>query len=161
MLRLRPLVPEDAENLADWGMDPDFRVAADWAYRSRAQHLRFHQDLIEHCTDDPSRLAVTDDDQLVGYVDFTPDDTDGCELGIVIGPSQRWGQHLGRRVITLAAQHARRRYAASRVWARTHKTNARSRRMLIGAGFVEVGPCGTDDYGGETVTVIEYEFPQD
>ena len=158
MLKLRPLVPEDAENLADWGMDQVFRVAADWANRDRDQHLRFHQDLIEHLTDDPSRLAVTDHDQLVGYVDFTPDDTASCELGIVIGPSQRWGHHLGRRAITLATQHARRHYAASRVWARTHTTNAASRHMLVAAGFVEVGPCGTDDYRGETVTIIEYEL---
>jgi hypothetical protein len=30
---------------------------------------------------------------------------------------------------------------------------------LTGAGFVEVGPCGTEEYRGEVVTVIAYELP--
>jgi len=156
MLELRPLVTEDAAHLADWGMDENFRAAADWASRTRNGYLQFHQKLIASNSDQPTRLAVIDGDQLVGYVDFTVDDSGSCELGIAIGPSDRWGQHLGREAIILAAHYAKHHYAASHVWARTHRTNAAARRMLIAAGFAEVGPCGTDEYRGQSVTLIRY-----
>lgn len=158
MLKLRPLNVEDAQLLADWGMDDDFRVAADWANRGRDQHLRFHQDLIASISDDPHRLAVIDGDQLVGYVDFTPDGSGSCELGIAIGPSDRWGRHLGRDAILLAAEHAKRHFAADQVWARTHITNTAARRMLVAAGFVEAGPCGTEEYQGQPVALVSYQL---
>lgn len=159
MLELRPLIAEDAEHFADWGMDDEFRAAAGWTDRQREEHLRFHQDLIEHNREDPRRLAVAEYGELLGYVDFTPNSDGSCELGIVIGPRGRWGQHYGRRALSTAADHARGHYAASRVWARTHANNPTARRMLIAAGFIEAGACGTDEYRGEPVTVIRYELP--
>lgn len=159
MLKLRTLAAEDAEHFADWGMDDHFRSAAGWADREWDQHLRFHQDLIERNRQDPRRLAVTNDGELVGYVDFTPEPDGICELGIVIGPRQLWGEGYGRRALSAAVDYARHKYASSRVWARTHATNAAARHMLVAAGFIETGPCGTDEYRGESVTVVKYELP--
>lgn len=159
VLELRPLVAGDAEQLADWGMDREFCAVAGWDEGDRGENLRFHADLIERNRDANSRLAITDGNQLIGYVDFTPDNAGSCELGIAIGPSERWGHGYGRAAIALAVGHARRRYAARRLWARTHETNIRARRMLTGAGFIEVGSEGTEEYRGESVAIIRYELP--
>lgn len=159
MLELRPLATEDAEHFANWGMDDRFRSAAGWADREWGPALRFHQDLIERTREDPRRLAIINDGELVGYVDFTPEPGGGCELGVVIGPRQLWGHGYGRRALTAAADYARHKYPSTRVWARTHTTNAAARHMLIAAGFIETGVCGTDKYRGESVTVVSYELP--
>lgn len=159
MPEVRPLRSDDADSFADWGIDEEFRSAAGWADRSRAELLEFHQRLIERSREDPRRFAAVADGELVGYVDFTPDRDGSCELGIVIGPRQRWSQHHGRHVLSAAVDYAKDHFAASRIWARTHATNAAARRMLTAAGFLETGPCGTDEYRGRTVTVIGYELP--
>jgi RimJ/RimL family protein N-acetyltransferase len=161
MITLRPLVAEDADHLADWGMDEDFRTAADWCDADRDRNLQFHRDLIDRIRADPRRLAVTDHDELVGYVDFTIYDDHSCELGIAIGPSSRWNRGLGRQAIIAAASHARRHFGASRVWARTLRTNHAAHRMLIAAGFADAGVCGVEDYRGEPVPVIRYELPEE
>ncbi|MSY83360.1 MAG: GNAT family N-acetyltransferase [Actinobacteria bacterium] len=93
---LNALVPDDAQTIAGWGRDPEFRLAADWSeegtHLDRVSRLRT---LIEDPPLDLLRLGVQHGGVLVGYVDLRGVDSHERELGYLIGNRSRWGQGLG------------------------------------------------------------------
>lgn len=161
MISLRQLTAEDAPDLADWGMDREFRVAAGWSDRTRDGYLRFHTDHLVNMPEDEVMLGITRQDRLVGYVCFYLDSQTGCELGIAVGPSSNWSHGYGRQAIALATRYAITELKQSRVWAETHPANIAARRMLRAAGFVESGTFGgVESYHGQAAALVQYELSE-
>ncbi|WP_328530759.1 GNAT family N-acetyltransferase [Nocardioides sp. NBC_00368] len=155
-MRLRPLSPGDEHVYAAWAEDEEFRVANGWPERDRDGHLRHWRRLIEAPPPELIRLAVEVDEEVVGYADLHGLAPDTRELGIAIGPSSRWGQGLGQRAIKTALTYGFSVLDLTRIWAETHETNARAKKLFDATGFIETGRHGTDTYRGEDVSLVQY-----
>ncbi|MEU8663473.1 GNAT family N-acetyltransferase [Actinoplanes philippinensis] len=134
-IRLRPLRASDAEVIAGWASDPQFRAAAAWTDRSPAEHLSFHRTLIATPPAGLLRLGAVHDGFLVGYVDLHGTDPDGRELGFVIGERSRWGAGLGRAAAAAGIAHGFEKLALLEIRAEADDHNRRSIRILESLGM--------------------------
>ncbi|GAA1645129.1 GNAT family N-acetyltransferase [Actinoplanes couchii] len=134
-VRLRPLTIADAEVIAGWAADPDFRAVADWPDRTPEQYLTFHRGLITSPPPDLLRLGVIHNGDLVGYVDLHGDDPHWRELGFVIGERSRWGAGLGRAAAEAATAHGFDSLNLHEIRAEAATGNHRSLRILHSLGM--------------------------
>lgn len=95
---LRTLVTADADVIARWATDPDFRRAADWSDLPEAEHHAFQSRLIASPPPGLLRLGAERDGQLIGDVDLHGTTPGRRELGYTVGPRALWGRGLGLAV---------------------------------------------------------------
>ena len=135
---------DDADTIAAWGDDPDFRRAAEWSNGStrddRSSRLRH---LIETPPPDLLRLGVEHDGVLVGYVDLRGTNGHERELGYVIGGRSRWGQGLGFAAASAACAFAFEDLGLTAVTAEVAAANMRSIAILNRLGMRELGVAET------------------
>lgn len=138
---LRPLVPDDAQTIAAWGRDPEFRRAAHWSeqgtHRDRVSRLRA---LIEDPPSDLLRLGVQHGSLLVGYVDLHGARNDERELGFVVGDRSRWGRGLGFAAASAACAYGFEELRLTSITAEVAAANRRSVEILHRLGMREQGP---------------------
>lgn len=138
---------DDADTIAAWGDDPDFRRAAGWSNESRrddrSSRLRH---LIETPPPDLLRLGVEHDGVLVGYVDLRGTDGHERELGYVIGDRLRWGQGLGFAAASAACTFAFEDLGLTVLTAEVAAENMRSIAILNRLGMRELGAAETSGH---------------
>ena len=90
---------------------------------------------------DGSHFAIETDGEAIGICDlFHFDETARtCELGIIIGNKDYWGQGYGREAIGLLLQHAFQYHNLHKVWLRVNANNLRAIGAYRACGFVEEG----------------------
>lgn len=136
---LRSVCLEDADEIAGWGDDPVFCRAAGWSTAvstsQRREHLR---GLVQDPPPDLLRLAVTYEQQVVGYVDFAGSNAHHRELGYVVGPRSRWGQGLGGAAARAACDFGFGVLGLATIHAEVDAANARSIAILQGLGMREL-----------------------
>lgn len=148
MARLRPLMPDDVETLASWGLDAELCAAAEWTV---GKPLNYHREywtrLIESPPEDLLRLAVVaDGDRVVGYTDLFGQDSAERELGFVIGERAMWGRGLGTMAASLTLEHGFSILGLSTIVAEAWDANDGSIRILRKIGMRETGRGETGVY---------------
>ncbi|MBC7460505.1 MAG: GNAT family N-acetyltransferase [Thermoleophilia bacterium] len=148
-VNVRPLVLADAAVFAGWASDRDFCLAADWSLdRSAAEHVSFHEQLIEAAPIGLLRLAAVHAGELVGWVDLHADGGPTRELGFLVGGRDRWGLGLGGRTAAAGVAHAFDVLELPEVWAEAVALNHASVRILERLGMDEVERGGGAAYRG-------------
>ena len=139
-VRLRPLLPADAQTFADWGADPQFCRHAEWrAGRPPADRLRFWEELISAPPPDLVRLGADCDQELVGYVDLHGTAPGRRELGYTIGGRDRWGLGLGTAAAAAGLTYGFSELGLDEIWAEALDATTASVRILQRLGMRETG----------------------
>lgn len=158
-LHLRPLQREDAGVLAGWGEDDLFCLHAGW---STTSHAALHDFWVRQVEDPPAELirlaAENVNGGLVGYVDLHGLDPGEKELGFVIGPSDRWGQGLGRRAAEAGLVYGFEELSLERIWAEAVAINTASVRILRSLGMQETGPGGPGAFLHEDSYYLQFHI---
>lgn len=150
-MTLRPLERADADVLAAWAEDDRFCQHAGWTLRSPAAIRDFWVRQVEAAPADLIRLAaLSEENDLVGYVDLDGDGQRERELGFLVGPSQRWGRGLGRRVAKAGLAYGFDVLLLDSIWAEAIVANTASVRILRALGMRE-----TDRGSAETFLQVE------
>jgi len=158
---LRALEVEDATVLASWQTDAVFAAHAGWRVTSDpADGEQWWRASI--LDPDPLllRLAVTGDAALVGFVDLYGARSDERELGLVIGPSSRWGRGLATSAAGAALAHGFVQLGLRRVWAEAVAANHASVRVLEKAGLSPAGRGRAEEFLGEPSHYELFEITQ-
>ena len=144
---LSALVPDDAQTIAAWGRDPEFRRAADWSeegtHLDRVSRLRT---LIEDPPLDLLRLGVQHEGVLVGYVDLHGALDDKRELGFVIGDRSRWGQGLGFAAASAACVYGFEELRLTTITAEVAAANERSVAIIRRLGMHDQGQMDSQGF---------------
>jgi RimJ/RimL family protein N-acetyltransferase len=149
---LRPLVLSDVTTYASWGLDRRFCEHAGWTVDLplSGHEAHWHKLIAQlaHPEPDLVRMAAVVRDQPVGYVDLAGDDASPRELGYVVGPSDRWGQGVGRTVARLGLEHGFDHLGLDEIRAEALDANHASVRILTSLGMTETGKGSEEDFLG-------------
>lgn len=147
---LRPLDLSDVPTYAAWGLDQLFCEHAGWTIGLPiAEHEDHWRRLITEPRPDHLRLAAIADDEVVGYVDFAGAEPRRRELGYVVGPSNRWGQGLGREIAHCGLKLGFKDLELDELWAEAVDANTASIRILSALGMTETGRGDDEPFLGE------------
>lgn len=137
---LRPIERSDLRTYVSWGRDRVFCEHAGWTVDlPEPEHEAHWSALIERPKPNLVRLAAVAGDHVVGYVDLAGEESDRRELGYAIGPSDRWGQGLGRTAAGLGLEHGFHELGLREIWAEAVDANRASVRILTALGMTETG----------------------
>jgi RimJ/RimL family protein N-acetyltransferase len=149
---LRPLETEDAISLFKWFNDQ--RVLEDLG----AEHIYFCVSLEEEramvekmLLDSRSKFFIIlrlEGNRPIGLIGLANIDqrNAGCELRIVVGEVEEWGQGNGEDAVRALLRHAFETMNMHRVWLRVADYNQRARRMYARCGFRDDGALREDHY---------------
>ena len=159
---LRPLAPEEAEGLADWGGDEEFCRAAGWTVGlSRQEHVRFQQRLITEPPADLTRPGVYKDGRLVGYVALQGGESRRRELGFLIGERRLWGRGFGAAAARAGLLHGFTKMHLTEIWAEALEANVASIAILRRLGMRETGLGAQGEYSGIVSRYRQYSLAAD
>lgn len=144
---LSALELDDAQTIARWGRDPEFRQAAGWSdegtHLDRVSRLRT---LIEYPPLGLLRLGVQHVGVLVGYVDLRGVDSHERELGYLIGDRSRWGRGLGFAAASAACLYGFEELRLTTITAEVAAKNERSVAILRRLGMREQGQMASPGF---------------
>ena len=130
MARLRNLTLRDLDSLVRWRNDPNVnRHLADRLRSMEEAEKWFHKAKSSRTV---WLKAITDKGQTVGYatVESVDEENRKCELALVIGEADRWGNGIGAFVLNKMLEYAFEVLHMHRVWAVVARGNERSERLL-------------------------------
>lgn len=158
-VRIRPIVMEDFPSVLNWSRDELFCSANGWeSNREKEELYQWWKRLVMEIPEDFIRLGLELDGKLIGYVDFADIQNDTAEFGIAIGDSGLWGKGIGYQAALAALDHASTALGITKIFAETHETNLRSRRLLEKIGFKELSRKGNEIYLGENVQLVQLQL---
>ncbi|MBE3559290.1 MAG: GNAT family N-acetyltransferase [Ktedonobacteraceae bacterium] len=135
---LRPLEPDDIDQLYSWESDSELNILAGWSpLRSRAAFRQVHEQRIMHPPDDLVTLGIQVGERLVGYVQLAQIEREErrAAVGILIGDKQAWGRGIGSAALRILLDYAFTIEELERVYAETYSFNTRSFRLMERVGF--------------------------
>ena len=159
LLRLRGLEPGDALEVAAWGKDPEFCLAAGWrADLPLAELVEYWDGVIASPPAHLRRMAAVLDGVVIGYVDLHGTDPEVLELGYVVGPSARWAQGLGTAAARLGLRYAFTVLDLVGVWAEAPANNTASVRILQRLGMLDAGMGEQTTFADEPTRYLRFSL---
>lgn len=157
-IQLRELRLKDFSQVMEWSRDMEFCFANGWEpSREKEELYQWWANCVNGKMDDFLRIGIEFEGRLIGYADLADIRYGTAEFGIAIGETDLWGKGAGPAAAKKLLSYAKETLGISNVFAETHRTNYRSRRMLEKLGFQEISRNGTDIYRGEETALIQYE----
>lgn len=157
-IQLRPLRLKDFSQVVEWSRDMEFCFANGWEpSREKEELYQWWANCVNGRTDDFLRIGIEYEGRLIGYADLADIRYGMAEFGIAIGERALWGKGMAPAAARKLLSHAKETLGIAKVFAETHQTNLRSRRMLEKLGFQEVSRNGKEIYLGEETALIQYE----
>ena len=156
-IQLRALRLNDFGRVVQWSRDVEFCLANGWQPSIEEEELyQWWANCVNGKTENFLRVGIEQEGLLIGYVDLADIRYGTAELGIAIGEKSFWGKGIGTAAATKLLSYAKETLGITKVFAETHKTNIRSRKMLQKLGFQEISRHGTDFYCGEETPLIQF-----
>lgn len=147
VLTLRPLERADADAFAIWAEDDLFCQHAGWTMGSPDAVRDFWAQQVQTPPADLVRLAVSSgESDLLGYIDLYGVESRERELGFLVGPSQRWGRGLGRRVADAGLAYGFDELLLDHIWAEAVAANTASVRILRALEMHETGRGSAESF---------------
>ena len=157
-VQLRPLRLKDFSRVMEWSRDMEFCFANGWEpSREKEELYQWWANCVSGKMDDFLRIGIEFEGRLIGYADLADIRYGMAEFGIAIGETELWGKGAGPAATRKLLSYAKETLGISRVFAETHQTDYRSRRMLEKLGFQKISRNGTDIYYGEETVLIQYD----
>jgi RimJ/RimL family protein N-acetyltransferase len=135
-VRLRPMTPDDAPQLARWAADPEF-ARSQWG-RMRTQGVDAAREFIGWFDKPGSRLfAIEHEGRAIGFANFRDLNAGDrkCEIGLGIGERDLWSQGLGRDALRTLLRHLFDDLDLQRVALHVIATNDRAIASYKSCGF--------------------------
>ncbi|MEW6050715.1 MAG: GNAT family N-acetyltransferase [Candidatus Zixiibacteriota bacterium] len=136
---LRDMVFDDLDHLVRWRNDPEVS-------RYLADRLKTRQEAETWLTrlganSKVWRKVILLDGRIIGYgaVESIDEKSRKCELALVIGEPECWGQGIAGQVVREMLRYAFVDLKMHRVFAATVRGNERSMRLITRSGFREEG----------------------
>lgn len=159
---LRPLELRDIDAMVGWSRDDAFCRAAEWTVGLADSAMREHcLAMIHQPSPDLLRMAVTGNDQIVGYADLFGTDPTNRELGILIGRRSGWGRGLGRTGAALMLAYGFDSLGLHTITAEAWDANIRSIRLLQSLGMHETGRGDDGIYQGTATWYRQFAITRD
>jgi putative acetyltransferase len=149
-LMLRRFTIDDVQDVYAYAKDPDVGPNAGWKPHASVAHSKMI--IEEHFLKQPHGFAIVDKatTKVIGSIGLTKKPFRKVyELGYSLGKDY-WGQGLMSEVAPLMLQYGFDTLKAKQIVAKTHKTNARSERVLVKTGltFYKFRPRAVRRYDG-------------
>jgi RimJ/RimL family protein N-acetyltransferase len=136
MTILRDLAIEDLDLLVRWRNDTVVNLYLSNRLKSREEAEVWFNKLKAN----PKiwLKAIIENSRIIGYaaVESIDEKNRQCELAIVIGETDCWGNGIGTGVLKTMLEYAFDTLCMHRVWAAVARGNDRSERLVKRAGFV-------------------------
>lgn len=157
-IQLRPLRLKDFSQVVEWSRDMEFCFANGWEpSREKEELYQWWANCVNGTTDHFLRIGIEYEGRLIGYADLADIRYGMAEFGIAIGERALWGKGMAPVAARKLLSYAKETLGIDKVFAETHQTNHRSRKMLEKLGFKEVSRNGKEIYRGEETALIQYE----
>lgn len=156
-IQLRPLRLKDFSRVVEWSRDMEFCFANSWELSREEEELyQWWAACVNGRMDHFLRIGIEFEGRLIGYADLADIRYGTAEFGIAIGETALWGKGVGPAAAKKLFSYAKETLGITKIWAETHRTNGRSRKMLQKLGFQEISRNGTDIYYGVETALIQY-----
>ncbi|MGH2535216.1 MAG: GNAT family N-acetyltransferase [Thermomicrobiales bacterium] len=142
LVNLRAVERADAVIIHGWFNDPE--IMRGWGVPAATCSMAWVQRRIEEWLDDEVRLdrpvamiVETMDAEAIGLIvlsDLRPNSR-SCELSILIGGLERWGQGYGTDALRTTLDTSFSEWNLHRVWVRSESGNERAHRLYRRCGF--------------------------
>jgi RimJ/RimL family protein N-acetyltransferase len=152
MIRLRPLAESDLTVLYRWYQDPELwsHLVGSFQARDEREAITFMRRWLDNPSSDV-RLAIDDEDRLIGQIAFTGLKDDEAELHIFLGEASERGQGKGGAATRLGLSYAFQELGLKRVVLRVLQRNLVARRLYDQLGFEILKPPGHVEKDGVMV----------
>ena len=157
-VHLRPLRLQDFSRVVVWSRDMEFCFANSWEpSRAEEELYQWWANCVNGEIADFLRIGIEFEERLVGYADLANIRYGKAEFGIAVGESGLWGKGVGPAAARKLLNYAKETLGMTTIFAETHQTNSRSRKMLQKLDFQEISRMGTELYYGEETGLIQYQ----